>query len=189
MAFLKQKIIVSNMWSSFCERGGQTRTREGNQLCLSPHAHSERDLSWVEDEGIGVPFVLIKSLSFSFSLLLFFLLPFFLSLPFFYCPRLYMCGVIVFYCWVTNLHTLDDLQQLPSTLFRAVQIGSWAIPLLNSLLGVSKVQNQSVIPATFCFGTWGPPPRSSSTCVFWKNSTCFIFLNIILSSYSKMICK
>ena len=119
MAFLKQKIIVSDVWSSFCESGGQTRTGEGNQLCLPPHAHSEGELSWVEEEGIGVPFVLIKSLSFSFSLLLFFLLPFFLSLPFFYCPRLYMCGVIVLYCWVTNLHTLDDLQQLPSTLFRA----------------------------------------------------------------------
>ena len=143
--------------------------------CLPLHFHSEGELSWVEEEGTGVPFILIKSLSFSFPLLLSFLLLFFLSLPFYYCPPLYMYGVIVFYCWVTNLLTLDDRQQLPSTLFRAVQIGSWDSPLLNSVLVVSKVQNQSVIPATFCFGTWGPPPGSSSTCVFWKNSTCCWF--------------
>ena len=133
--------------------------------CLPPHAHSEGELSWVEEEGTGVPFILIKSLSFAFSLLLSFLLLFFLSLPFFYCPPLYMCGLIVFYCRVINLHTLDDRQQLPSTLFRAVQIGSWDSLLLDSLLSVSKVQNQNVIPATFCFGTGGPLP---STCVYGR---------------------
>ena len=72
-----------------------------------------------------------------------------------------MCGIIVFYCWITNIHTLDDLQQLPGTVFRAVQIRSWDSPLLDSLLGVSKVQNQNVSWATFCFGTWSPLP---STC-------------------------
>ena len=190
MAFLKQNIIVSYVWSSFCESCGQTRTREGNQLCLPPHAHSEVELSWVEEEGIGVPFILIKCLSFSFPLLLFFLLLFFLSLPFFYCPP-------SVHVWCNSFLLLSNKPPHPWWLTATPKYsfqGCEDRKLKQSIAVFSTQCLQS--PKSKCHPSnillWNL--RSSSKvllhmCFLEEFNLLQIFLNIILSSYSKMICK
>ena len=158
--------------------------------CLPPHAHSEGELSWVEEEGTGVPFILIKSLSFSFPLLLSFLLLFFLSLPFYYCPPLYMYGVIVFFLLSNKPPHTWWSTATPKYTFQGC--ADWK--LRQSIAEFSTRCLQS--PKSKCHPSnillWNL--RSSSKvllhmCFLEEFNLLLIFLNIILSSYSKMICK